>query len=147
MRGRETTSWRALLAEDDDDLRAALGEFLATEGFSILEADTGLRALEILRREAPHLTLSILDVDMPGMTGFEVVQMVRREVILPPTIFLTGRDAEQRRAVAEALGGFPLLHKPIEPAQLRTSLQELLGPPPPAGLAGGDGGGPDGERP
>lgn len=117
---------RILLADDDDDVRGALGEFLRAEGFRILEADSGPAALEILHRELASVTFSIMDVDMPGMTGIEVLRIARQQVGALPCIFISGDDSRRRQAEAMEVGAFSLLRKPIALDLLRFSMQRLL---------------------
>ena len=116
---------RILLADDDVELRAALKEFLGREGFVVFEAGTGLAALEILRRES--VTFSIMDVDMPGLTGFEVLKIVRQQLGgALPCIFMSGDSSRARQMKALEVGAFSLLEKPIAPDLLRFSVQRLV---------------------
>ncbi len=114
-----------LLAEDDTSVRAALKEFLGREGFVVYEADSGLAALEILQRT--RVTFSIMDVDMPGMTGFEVLKIVRQQLGgALPCIFISGDSSRERQMKALEVGAFSLLEKPIAPDLLRFSVQRLV---------------------
>jgi len=117
-------SMRVLLADDDSDVRAALREFLANEGFLIVEADSGTTALEILLRQ--RMSFSIMDVDMPGMTGIEVLRVVRKEHSGLPCIFITGDDSRHRQAEALEVGAFSMLSKPVVLDLLRLSMHRLL---------------------
>lgn len=109
---------RILLAEDNADLRSALKELLRREGFVVFEAATGLAALEIIRRE--RVTFSIMDVDMPGLTGFEVLKIVRTQLGgALPCIFMSGDGSRERQMKALEVGAFSLLEKPIVPDLLR----------------------------
>ena len=114
-----------LLAEDDTSVRAALKEFLGREGFVVYEADSGLAALAILQRT--RVTFSIMDVDMPGMTGFEVLKIVRQQLGgALPCIFISGDSSRERQMKALEVGAFSLLEKPIAPDLLRFSVQRLV---------------------
>ncbi len=113
-----------LLAEDDRMVREALRELLLSEGFRIFEAASGLAALELIQHE--KLAFSIMDVDMPGMTGIEVLRIVRREVGPLPCIFITGDPSRQRQTEALEVGAFSMLSKPIAPDLLRFSVQRLI---------------------
>ena len=114
-----------LLAEDDTSVRAALKEFLGREGFVVYEADSGLAALQILQRT--RVTFSIMDVDMPGMTGFEVLKIVRQQLGgALPCIFISGDSSRERQMKALEVGAFSLLEKPIAPDLLRFSVQRLV---------------------
>jgi DNA-binding response OmpR family regulator len=114
-----------LLADDDTLLRAALCEFLGREGFVVHEAATGLAALEVLRLH--RVTFSIMDVDMPGLTGFEVLKIVRQQLgAAMPCIFMSGDSSRERQMKALEVGAFSLLEKPIAPDLLRFSVQRLV---------------------
>ena len=115
---------RVLLADDDSDVRASLRDFLASEGFTIVEADSGTTALEILLRQ--RMSFSIMDVDMPGITGIEVMRFVRKQHFGLPCIFISGDDSRQRQAEALEVGAFSLLSKPIVLDLLRLSMNRLL---------------------
>lgn len=124
MTNHLTRSLRILLADDDREVRESLREFLRREGFTIFEADSGLSALEILSKE--KLTLSILDVDMPGMTGIEVIRIVRQQRQATPFILMSGDDSRERQTAALEAGAFSLLAKPVAPDLLRYSMNRLF---------------------
>jgi DNA-binding response OmpR family regulator len=116
---------RILLADDDSELRSALREFLGRDGFVVFEAASGLAALEILQRE--KFTFSIMDVDMPGLTGFEVLRIARQQFGgALPCIFMSGDSSRERQMQALEVGGFSLLAKPVPPDLLRFSVQRLV---------------------
>lgn len=115
---------RVLLADDDSDVRESLREFLASEGFTIVEADSGLTALEILLEQ--RMSFSIMDVDMPGMNGIEVLRVVRQQRSGLPCIFISGDDSRQRQVEAFEVGAFSMLSKPIVLDLLRFSMNRLL---------------------
>ncbi len=124
MKSIRKPSLPVLLAEDDRLVRQALKELLQSEGLQIFEAASGLAALELIQHE--KLAFSIMDVDMPGLTGIEVLRIVRREVGPLPCIFITGDDSRQRQAEALEVGAFTLLSKPITPDLLRFSVKRLI---------------------
>ncbi len=115
---------RVLLADDDSDVRAAFRELLGLEGFKVFEADSGLAALEILQRE--NVTFSIMDVDMPGMNGIEVLKVVRQQLGAMPCIFVTGDSSRARQVQALEVGAFSMLAKPVAPDLLRFSVKRLI---------------------
>ena len=61
-----------LIAEDDADIRGLLRLYLEGEGFRVLEADDGSKALELARTHSPDM--AILDIMMPGLNGFELTR-------------------------------------------------------------------------
>jgi CheY-like chemotaxis protein len=67
---------RVLIVDDEESIRDLIKEVLITEGHQFELAGTGAAALEILRRKT--IDLAIVDRNMPGMTGIELVQLIRR---------------------------------------------------------------------
>ena len=86
-----------LIAEDDPDIRDGVRILLAGEGYHILEAENGTRALEIFN---PEVDLVILDIMMPGMSGLRVCEELRK-VSTVPILFLTAKSQESDKLLAE----------------------------------------------
>lgn len=120
---------RILIADDNPGLRAGLIDLLHDMQLHIVEADTGLIALDILRGQS--LDLALLDMHMPGRTGLELLSMVRRETLGIPCIFFSADAtlAIQRQALEE--GAFSVLCKPLEPLRLRMEVRRALESAPP----------------
>ena len=115
---------RALLADDEAAARSRLRRLLAghPEIEIIGEAENGLQALENIERLRPNLLF--LDVEMPGLNGFEVLKALPKDVPHPLTIFITGfheyaLEAFRARAVAYLL-------KPIEEEHLREMIERAI---------------------
>jgi CheY-like chemotaxis protein len=121
---RTTPSLRALLAEDDELVRSALTDLLSKEGFEVFEAASGLAALEAVQRV--RFSFSVMDIDMPGMSGIEVLKAIRQQFGVLPSIMITGNDSRERQVEAMAAGAFALLAKPVVPDLLRFSVKRLL---------------------
>ena len=79
-----------LIAEDDPDIRDGVRILLAGEGYRILEAENGPRALEIF---TPEVDLVVLDIMMPGMSGLRVCEELRK-ISTVPILFLTAKSQE-----------------------------------------------------
>lgn len=79
-----------LIVEDDPDIRDGVRILLAGEGYHILEAENGLRALELFN---PEVDLVILDIMMPGMSGLRVCEELRKSSTVP-ILFLTAKSQE-----------------------------------------------------
>jgi PAS domain S-box-containing protein len=100
---RRPGSPRALVVDDDADSRALLGERLRALGVETIEAADGLEALHLARSEAPDLI--VLDVDMPRIDGFNLVDLLRQEKARStPLIVYTGRDLELAERQSLTLG-------------------------------------------
>ncbi|MEE4173916.1 MAG: response regulator transcription factor [Xanthomonadales bacterium] len=114
---------RILLADDDVELGDLLTEFLEGEGFDVLRALDGVRALEAARD--PGLDAVVLDIMMPGMSGTEVLKQLRRESELP-VIMLTARGDDLDRILGLELGADDYLPKPCNPRELVARLRAVL---------------------
>lgn len=79
-----------LIAEDDPDIRDGVRILLSGEGYHIIEAENGTRALEVFR---PEVDLVILDIMMPGMSGLRVCEELRK-LSTVPILFLTAKSQE-----------------------------------------------------
>lgn len=117
---------RVLLVEDDDANRTILGEFLRTRGFVVEEAATGTETLE--RVEACRPDLVVLDIQLPGMDGLEVLTRLRAGAAAPPPVLaltalaMTG----DRERILEA-GADAYLAKPAPLAVLEQEVRRLVG--------------------
>ena len=115
---------RILVADDEDRIRKLIADFLAREGFEIIEAADGAKALSLCSgSRKPDLV--ILDVMMPEMDGWTVLTELRKIGDMP-VILLTAKSSE-----ADQLGGFRLgaddyVTKPFSPSLLVARVQALL---------------------
>jgi len=117
---------RILIMDDDREIASAVRELLAPEGFAIdCPADPRTALVEAIR-DAPDLV--ILDVNMPGMTGWEFCAILRRQSATRevPVLFLTGRSEVKDRITAMQLGGSDFLAKPFGADDLRRKVRSLL---------------------
>ena len=114
---------KILIADDDRDLLELVAFSLAQSGFLMLKAQDGENALRIFAAEAPDLL--ILDINMPGLTGFEVCEAVRRKSRVP-VLMLTVRGEEEDLVRALELGADDYLNKPFSPRTLLARVKALL---------------------
>lgn len=114
---------KILVADDDRDLLELVAFTLAQSGFLALKAPDGEAALRIFAAEAPDLL--ILDINMPGRTGFQVCEEVRRKSRVP-VMMLTVRGAEEDLVRALELGADDYLNKPFSPRTLLARVKALL---------------------
>jgi len=107
-----------LVAEDSLVVRTVVRRHLEAQGYAVLEADDGHTALERCRAERPDVVL--LDVEMPGLNGYQVLKALKADPELSsiPVVFLTGRTSTEDVVAGLGLGAHDYLKKPFEPAEL-----------------------------
>jgi len=115
---------RLLLVEDDTTLRQALTFNLTREGYDVATAADGEAALEAARNE--HLDLVLLDVMLPGMSGVEVLRVLRREGIATPVIILSAKGDEIDRVVGLKVGADDYIAKPFSRPELLARIEAVL---------------------
>ncbi len=100
---------KILIAEDEKDLRRLLYDQLIGEGYKVIEAEDGKRALELFNSENPDM--AILDIMMPGTDGLSVLSKIRESSEMP-VIMLTARGDEIDKVSGLRLGADDYLVKP-----------------------------------
>jgi len=114
---------RLLLIDDDRDLCTMLEELLAGENFEVASVHTGPVALAHLARE--RVDLAVLDVMLPGMSGFDVLRTLRRTNAVP-VLMLTARGDAVDRIVGLEVGADDYLAKPFHPRELIARIRAIL---------------------
>jgi len=130
---------RILVVEDERALAAALQRGLRAEGFAVDTSADGLDGLELARRG--QYDAVVLDVMLPGQSGYRVVQALRAEQNWVPVLMLTAKDGEYDEADALDVGADDYLTKPFSFVVLVARLRALLrrgAPQRPAVLRAGD---------
>lgn len=115
---------RILLADDDRLLRSGVAELLDSFDLEVLEAETGIEAVEIGRTAELHAAL--LDLHMPGCTGLEVLPHLLQIRAQLPCIVYSGDLTQALETEAFELGAFAVLRKPVDPALLRHEIGRAL---------------------
>jgi len=114
---------KLLLAEDDQTLRETLVYNLTREGYQVIEASTGVDALNRAREHKPDLVL--LDVMLPELDGLTVCRTLRRELDAP-IILLTARSGEVDRIVGLDSGADDYIVKPFSIGELLARLRAVM---------------------
>lgn len=115
---------RLLLVEDDPTLRQALTFNLVREGYDVTAAADGEAALEAARNE--RLDLVLLDLMLPGLSGVEVLRVLRREGVATPVIILTAKGDEIDRVVGLKIGADDYVTKPFSRPELLARIEAVL---------------------
>ncbi|HSJ36174.1 MAG TPA: response regulator transcription factor [Acidimicrobiia bacterium] len=119
-----TVEARVLLAEDDRGVRESLERALRYEGFEVVTAADGRRALELARTEVPDLL--VLDVMMPEVDGLEVARRLRARKDRVPILMLTARTEVSDRVAGLEAGADDYLIKPFALDELLARMRALL---------------------
>jgi two-component system cell cycle response regulator DivK len=119
------THTRVVVADDDPTVVAVLRGTLLNFGMECETVANGPRALESVRRFRP--AAAVLDVNMPGMDGFEVLSTIRAERLPVRVLLLTARQQEEDVLRGFALGADDYVVKPFSPLELVARLKRLLG--------------------
>jgi DNA-binding response OmpR family regulator len=114
---------KILVVDDDPDIVRLLKYFLEAKGRQVQTASTGAEALELFKREPPDLV--ILDVILPGMDGWTVLQKIR-ESSQVPVLMLTGKDAPTDKAKGLLSGADDYIAKPFDLAELEARIVAVM---------------------
>lgn len=107
-------SYKILIADDEPEIRSLLRLYLENEKYEIIEAEDGQQALELLRSQQP--ALCILDIMMPKLDGYHVLQELRKESNIP-VLILSAKDADSEKILGLNLGADDYLAKPFNPLE------------------------------
>ena len=121
---KERTGRRILLVEDEPGLVLTLTDRLASEGYVVSSVSDGEAALELVDRESFDLIL--LDVMLPGKSGFDVCRDIRQRRIDTPVLMLTARSQVVDKVVGLKLGADDYLTKPFEMMELMARVEALM---------------------
>ena len=113
-----------LVVDDDRRIRDLLSRFLASAGYRVTTAETAADARAKL--EGLSFDLLILDVMMPGESGFDFAQALRGTSNNVPILMLTARDAAESRIKGLEIGADDYLSKPFEPRELALRIANIL---------------------
>jgi CheY-like chemotaxis protein len=122
---------RILIVDDDEAIREIIREALLSEGYEFLFADGGEQTFEVLRKK--RVDLVIVDRNMPGMSGIEVVQMIRQNPKTAELKVLMCTGASMTREIDEAFaaGADDYVLKPLNFAALIAKVAKTLAAPRP----------------
>lgn len=114
---------RILVADDEPDIRNVLNLLLTAHGYTVDEAENGLRAVEMA--QTTEYDLIIMDIMMPGMSGTDACAQIRRTT-KAPVLFLTAKDQDSDQSAAFSSGGDDYLVKPFSKTTLFLHVEALL---------------------
>jgi len=114
-----------LVADDEFRIRKLLADFLVREGYKVLEAEDGEKAIDLLFDSKTKVDLVILDVMMPKYDGWFVLERIR-EFSTVPVIMLTARSDEYDQLKGFKLGADDYVTKPFSPSVLMARINKIL---------------------
>jgi len=114
---------KILVVDDDKNLLEVIKYNLANDGYSVVLAETGTQAIEMARREKPDLI--ILDVMLPGIDGFEVCRILRKEMSVP-ILILSAKTDEIDKVVGLELGADDYISKPFSVRELMARVRASI---------------------
>ncbi len=124
----KNSNGQILIVDDDDTSRRALARILAAAGYQCREAGSGAEALKLVQIDQPSLLL--LDFEMPGLDGAEVMKQLRADpdpaIGQIPAIMLTGHGGEESEVLCLEAGADDFVTKPINTAVLRARIETQL---------------------
>lgn len=115
-----------LIVDDDPEIRLALETYFEMEEYEVTTAEDGVRALELMA-EDPDLDLVLLDVVLPKMNGFEVLQKSETLGYTAPVLMMSGQGDQENILKGFGLGAQDYIVKPFEPAELFERTEALVG--------------------
>jgi len=120
---------KILIADDEENIRALIRKTLEFAGgdFEIYEANDGVEAIRMAKKIRPNMI--ILDVMMPGMTGYEVCKAVKKSEETQDVyiLFLTARGGSISKTTVDLCGGNDFVTKPFDPDELGLKIKKALG--------------------
>ncbi|HZZ51154.1 MAG TPA: response regulator transcription factor [Pseudonocardia sp.] len=115
---------RVLVVDDEKQFRAALGRTLASRGYQVSTAGDGLAALQVALEQ--DFDLILLDIMLPGISGYRVMQRLRAAGVDTPVLVISGKDGEVDQADAFDLGADGYLVKPFSATVLMARVRAML---------------------
>jgi DNA-binding response OmpR family regulator len=120
---KKTTNCMILIIDDDPVMRDFSRLVLANEGYHVATAENGMQALEML--EANPFDLILLDIQMPGLDGFETLKRIRL-ITRTPVILCSNIDGEQNVIEGFNAGAADYIYKPPRPKNLISRVHSVL---------------------
>ena len=112
-----------LICDDEPDIRAALRIYLSGDGYDVLEAENGRRALELMETNEVHLVL--MDIMMPGMDGMTATAKLR-ETSNVPVILITAKSEDSDKILGLTVGADDYVTKPFNPLEVLARVRAQL---------------------
>lgn len=116
---------KILIVEDEFAIRSFISLNLKKEGFEVIEADNGEKAVDLFK-STKDIGIVLLDVMMPKLDGFEVLKIIRKERPEVGIIMLTARTSDQDKVMGLEYGADDYISKPFSPTELVARIRSLI---------------------
>jgi DNA-binding response OmpR family regulator len=117
-----------LVVDDDHELIDGLRMVLERQGYKVMQAHDGHQGKQAIYNQRPDLV--ILDMMMPRMGGYPVLEHFKGKTDAPPIIMITANEGSRHKAYAEYLGVIDYIRKPFAMERLLEAVHKALGPSP-----------------
>ncbi|MCI0639122.1 MAG: response regulator [Gemmataceae bacterium] len=118
-----------LIVDDDYELSDGIRAVLESQGHKVMQARDGIQGKQLIYNQRPDLV--ILDMMMPRMGGYPVLEHFKGKTDAPPIIMITANEGSRHKAYAEYLGVIDYIRKPFAMERLIEAVDKGLNPPPP----------------
>ena len=115
---------KVLIVEDDPHILLGLEEVLKSDGFDVAVCNRGDQAIEAVRKCRPALI--VLDIMLPGMSGYDICKELRSKKVTTPILMLTAKGQELDKVVGLDLGADDYVTKPFGVRELLARIHALL---------------------
>lgn len=116
---------KVLVIDDTKNIRILLSTCLELREYSVITADSGIEALKIIKNKAEVIDLIFLDIRMPGISGTEVLKVIKDERKECPVVIMTAFATVKNAIECTKLGALVYLQKPFSPDRINLVLDEI----------------------
>ncbi|MCG8625386.1 MAG: response regulator transcription factor, partial [Proteobacteria bacterium] len=116
-------TYKILVVDDEVDIVDFIEDYLTGEGYEVIKAYDGVKALDRMRQDRPDLV--ILDIMLPGLDGFEICRQTRAESTVP-ILMVTAKDTDVDKIVGLEVGADDYIPKPFNPRELVARVKAIL---------------------
>lgn len=116
---------KVLIIDDTKNIRVLLSTCLELRGYNVITADNGIEALKIIQDNKVNIDLIFLDIRMPGISGTEVLKIIKSTRSNCPVIIMTAFATVKNAIECTKLGALVYLQKPFSPERINSVLDEI----------------------
>jgi two-component system cell cycle sensor histidine kinase/response regulator CckA len=115
-----------LVVDDEDPLRNILHAAFSSKGYKVTDASDGLKAIDVINDPGRPIDAVLLDLNMPGVSGVDVLRTIRAARPRLPVLILSGHITAETRAILEQMGQKDFVTKPCELDEIGRRIRQLL---------------------